>query len=79
MVFASPWVQESTENRKEIAPGKHMPKKCENLGAEAKKNMKMGVTILCHQGVGNSLVSDQEAFRLHFGPQVVSRPHLGAN
>ena len=38
MVFASPGVQESTENRKEIAPGKHMPKKCENLGAESKKH-----------------------------------------
>ena len=38
MVFASPGVQESTENQKEIAPGKHMPKKCENLGAESKKH-----------------------------------------
>ena len=38
MVFASPGVQESTENRKEIAPGKHMPKKCENLGAESQKH-----------------------------------------
>ena len=38
MVFASPWVQESTENHKEIAPGKHMPKKCENLGAEPQKH-----------------------------------------
>ena len=37
MVFASPGVQESTENHKEIAPGKHMPKKSENLGAESKK------------------------------------------
>ena len=36
MVFAYPGVQESIENRKEIAPGKHMPKKCENLGAESK-------------------------------------------
>ena len=38
MVFASPWVQESTENWKEVAPGKHMPKKCENLGAESQKH-----------------------------------------
>ncbi len=36
MVFAPPGVQESIENRKEIAPGKHMPKKCQNLGAESK-------------------------------------------
>ena len=40
--------------------------------------MKMGVTILAPQGVENSFVSDLEAFWLHFGPQVVSRPHLGA-
>ena len=38
MVFASPGIQESTGNRKEIAPGKHMPKKCQNLGAESKKH-----------------------------------------
>ena len=38
MVFVPPGVQESTENQKEIAPGKHMPKKCENLGAESKKH-----------------------------------------
>ena len=38
MIFASPGLQESTGNRKEIAPGKHMPKKCENLGAESKKH-----------------------------------------
>ena len=42
MVFASPGVQESTENRKEIAPGKHMPKKCENLGAGCKKHANWG-------------------------------------
>ena len=36
--FPLPGVQESTENRKEIAPGKHMPKKCENLGAESQKH-----------------------------------------
>ena len=35
MVFVPPGVQESTENRQEIAPGKHTPKKCENLGAES--------------------------------------------
>ena len=38
MVFNPPGVQESTENRKEITPGKHMPKKCENLRAESKKH-----------------------------------------
>ena len=38
MVFVPPGVQESTKNRKEIVPGKHMPKKCENLGAESKKH-----------------------------------------
>ena len=38
MVFASPGVQESTENPKEIAPGEHTPKKCENLGAEPQQH-----------------------------------------
>ena len=40
--------------------------------------MKMGVTILWLQGVENSLFSDLDPFWLHFGPQVASRPHLGA-
>ena len=40
--------------------------------------MKMGVTILWLQGVENSLFSDLDPFWLHFGPQVVSRRHLGA-
>ena len=40
--------------------------------------MKMVVTILWPQALENSLFSDLGAFRLHFGPQVVSRPHLGA-
>ena len=42
MVVASPGVQESTENHKEIAPGKHMPNKSENLGAESKKHANWG-------------------------------------
>ena len=42
MVLASPGVQESTENRKEIAPGKQIPKKCENLGAESKTHATWG-------------------------------------
>ena len=48
MVFAPPGVQESTETRKEIAPGKHMPKKYENLGAESKKTWK------CKEEIGMS-------------------------
>ena len=37
MVFVPPGIQESTEHQKEIAPGKHMPKKSENLGAGSKQ------------------------------------------
>ena len=39
--------------------------------------MTMGVRILAPQAIENSLFSDLRAFRLHFGPQVVSRHHLG--
>ena len=38
MVFVPPVAQESTENRKEIAPAKHMPKKCEKLCAESNEH-----------------------------------------
>ena len=75
MVFAPPGVQESTETRKEIAPGKHMPKKYENLGAESKKHENGRSKSGC-QALGNSLFSDLDAFWPHFGPKVVSRPHL---
>ena len=38
----------------------------------------MGDTILWPQALENSLFSDLDPFWLHFGPQVASRPHLGA-
>ena len=40
--------------------------------------MKIGESFSWPQGVENSLVSDLEALWLLFGPQVASRPHLGA-
>ena len=45
---------------------------------QSPKNMKMGVTFLAPQALENSLFSDLDPFWLHFGPQVVSRRHLGA-
>ena len=77
MVFASPGIQESTKNREEIAPGKHMPKKCENLGAESQTH-ENGSYFSGAKALENSLFSDLDPFWLHFSPQVASRPHLGA-
>ena len=37
MICDLPGVQESIKNNKETVPAKHMPKKCENLGAESWK------------------------------------------
>ena len=42
------------------------------------KNIKMMMVFLAPQALENSLFSDQDPFWLHFGPQVVSRRHLGA-
>ena len=77
MVFASPGVQESTENQKEIAPGKHMPKKCENLGAESQKH-ENGSYDSGAASPREFTFSDLDLFGLHFGPEVTSRRHLGA-
>ena len=40
--------------------------------------MKMMMVFLAPQALENSHVSDLDPFWVHFGPQVASRPHLGA-
>ena len=52
-------------------------KKNIRISTPMRKNMKMGGRILAPQRVENSLFSGLEAFWLLFGPQVVSRRHLG--
>ena len=49
MIFTLPWVQESIENRKEIAPANPMPKKSENLStlSEKHRNWKYDSTACC--------------------------------
>ncbi len=65
MVFVPPGVQESTENRKEIAPGEHMPKKCQNLGAESNKHENGRYFSGATRG-REFILFDPEAFWLHF-------------
>ena len=65
MVSGPPAVQESTENQTEIAPGKHMPKKCENLGAEPQKH-ENDDDFSGAAGGRDSLFCDPGAFRVHF-------------
>ena len=76
MVSDFPGVLESMENGKETAPEKNILKNI-NIWRHIRKNMKMEVSILAPQRVENSLLSGLEAFWLLFGPQVVSRRHLG--
>ena len=75
MIFDLPVVQESMENRKEIAPANHIPKKSKNLGTWSEK-YENGVTKWGCKGPGNSLFSDLGAYQLHFCPQVVFVCHF---
>ena len=66
--------QESIKDCKETAPDKNnMQTKTPNFYIY-QKNLKMGGTKLGPNSLEISLFSDLDAFWLHFGPQVVSRP-----